>query len=140
MNKSFRDLIAFKLAIELASQVYDATSNFPIDERYGLRSQLRRSSASVYAQIAEGNGRFTYGEWRQFLSQARGSLFEVEGHLEFALKRQLIASIEVSNLRKTISRVAGAINGLVKWLQREQGKSRSARLRSIAHLARVPPR
>ena len=138
MNKSFRDLIAFKLAIELAAEVYDATANFPAEERYGLRSQLHRAAAGVYAQIAEGNGRLTYGEWRQFLSQARGSLFEVEGHLEFALRRKLMTPGQVSELRKTISRVAGAINGLVKWLQGKEGKS--GRLRSIARLTRTAPR
>jgi four helix bundle protein len=138
MNKSFRDLIAFKLALELAAEVYDATANFPADERYGLRSQLRRAAASVYAQIAEGNGRLTYGEWRQFLSQARGSLFEVEGHLEFALRRRLMTPSDVTNLRKTIARVAGAINGLVKWLQGRRGKSE--RLRSIARLPGLHPR
>jgi hypothetical protein len=66
MKKSFRDLIAFQLAIELAMPVYDLTADFPSDEKFGLSSQLRRASVGVYAQIAEGNGRFSYGEWRQF--------------------------------------------------------------------------
>ena len=54
---------------------------FPIDELYGLTSQLRRASVSVANNIAEGRGRMTEGEFRQFLGMAQGSTYEVQTQL-----------------------------------------------------------
>lgn len=65
-------------AIELVSEVYRRTDSFPVRERYGLTSQLRRAAVSVPANIAEGYGRATRGEYLNQRSVARGSLNEVE--------------------------------------------------------------
>ena len=78
MPSKFEDLVAFKRAMTLMKDTYAVTGDFPRSELYGLTSQMRRSAVSVLSQIAEGQGRLTYGEWRQFLGQARGSLFELE--------------------------------------------------------------
>jgi len=74
----YEGLVAFQRAMDLMVAVYQETDSFPRSERYGITSQIRRASLSVVSQIAEGQGRLTPGEWRQLLSQARGSLFEVE--------------------------------------------------------------
>ena len=79
--KSLHDLVAFQRALDLTEVVYRESSVFPSEELYGLTSQIRRAAVGVVSQIAEGHGRVTYGEWRQLLSQARGSLFEVEARL-----------------------------------------------------------
>jgi four helix bundle protein len=71
---TFEDLDVFKRALYLMTDVYRATKVFPGDERFGLTQQLRRAAVAVVSNLAEGQGRFTDGEWRQFLSQARGSL------------------------------------------------------------------
>jgi four helix bundle protein len=78
MSKKLTDLVAFTRSVDLVAVVYEITSTFPRDERYGLVAQMRRCSVGVAAQIAEGEGRLTSGERRQFLSQARGSLSELE--------------------------------------------------------------
>ena len=67
--------------------VYGLTKTFPQDELYGLTSQLRRASVSVASNIAEGRGRMTDGEFRQFLGIAQGSTYEVQTQLLVA--RQL---------------------------------------------------
>jgi len=73
----------------LATAIYRLTRAFPKDEIYGLRSQIRRSAVSVPSNIAEGQGRLSTGEFRQFLGVARGSNFELQTQLEIARTLQM---------------------------------------------------
>ena len=82
--RSFRELVVWRRSIELAAAIYRLTRGFPKDELYGLASQIRRSAVSVPSNIAEGQGRLTTGEFRQFLGFARGSNFELQTQLEIA--------------------------------------------------------
>ncbi len=79
--ESYRDLEVWKLGIEIAKQCYIHIQKFPKDELFGMTSQIRRASASVPANIAEGYGRDSKGEYIQFLRIAQGSLKELETHL-----------------------------------------------------------
>ncbi len=79
-----QDLVAWQKAIAFVKLVYKATADFPPEERYGLTSQMRGSAVSVPSNIAEGQGRSTPGEFRQFLGQARGSLYELETQIVIA--------------------------------------------------------
>jgi four helix bundle protein len=85
--RSFRDLIVWQRSVGLAVAVYELTREFPKEEIYGLTSQLRRAAVSIASNIAEGHGRNTAGEFRQFLGVARGSNFEVQTQL--VLSRRL---------------------------------------------------
>lgn len=87
MAQAFQDLTVWQRAIEMTVCVYGLTRTFPKDEMYGLSSQLRRASVSVASNIAEGRGRITDGEFRQFLGIAQGSTYEVQTQLLVA--RQL---------------------------------------------------
>ncbi len=78
MGHSYRDLIVWQKAIAMVTDIYRATQNFPRQETYGLTSQIRRSAVSVASNIAEGQGRLSRREFRQFLGVARGSLVEME--------------------------------------------------------------
>jgi len=82
--KSFRELLVWQRAIELATTIYELIAGFPKDERYELSSQIRRAAVSVPSNIAEGQGRLSTGEFRQFLGVARGSNFELQTQLEIA--------------------------------------------------------
>jgi four helix bundle protein len=84
MAQSFRELLVWQRSIQLTVAIYRLTRDFPREEIYGLTSQIRRSAVSVSSNIAEGQGRLTTGEFRQFLGVARGSNFEVRTHLEIA--------------------------------------------------------
>jgi four helix bundle protein len=81
MGESFKDLIVWQRAVELALAVYRFTSTFPAAERFGLTNQLRRAAVSVASNLAEGYGRSTKGEYHVFLGHARGSNFEIQTQL-----------------------------------------------------------
>ncbi|MGD0520390.1 MAG: four helix bundle protein [Terracidiphilus sp.] len=84
MAQSFRDLQVWQRSIQLAVAIYRLTKDFPREELYGLTSQIRRSAVSVPSNIAEGQGRLSIGEFRQFLGVARGSNFELQTQLVIA--------------------------------------------------------
>jgi hypothetical protein len=64
MSNTYRDLIAWQKAMNLAQDVYAITATFPVDERYGLISQMRRCAVSITSDIAEGHGRLTTRDWQ----------------------------------------------------------------------------
>jgi four helix bundle protein len=71
-------------AIELSVGIYKLTAEFPKEELYGLTSQLRRAAVSIASNIAEGYGRGSKGEFRQFIGVARGSVLELQTQLVIA--------------------------------------------------------
>lgn len=121
MKRSFHDLVAFKRALEVVVAVYDVTSSFPRRELYGLVAQSRKAAIGVISNIAEGCGRMTPGEFRQFLSQARGSLFEVEAQLIAAHELKFLDAESLSRTRRLIAGADRPLTGLMKWIRgREQ--------------------
>src|SRR4051794_16203443 len=76
--RSYRDLVVWQKAIELAVGCYSLTKSFPRSEIFGLSSQLQRAAVSVAINIAEGHGRNGPREFLHFLSNSRGSLRETE--------------------------------------------------------------
>jgi four helix bundle protein len=84
MAKSYRDLIVWQRAIQLTVSIYRLSATFPPEEKFGLTSQIRRAAVSVASNIAEGYGRGTRAEYRNFLAMARGSNFEVQTQLTIA--------------------------------------------------------
>jgi four helix bundle protein len=114
---TFEDLDVFKRALDLMADVYRVTKMFPFDERFGLTQQLRRASISVVSNLAEGQGRLTDGEWRQFLSQARGSLFEIQAQLIAARRLEFFDEAHYRQLRSAARRVAHPLNGLIEYVK-----------------------
>ena len=108
MAQAFQDLTVWQRAMEMSESIYDLTRTFPKEELYGLTSQLRRASISVASNIAEGRGRATTGEFKQFLCVAQGSTYEVHTQLllakrmkignEVALQRSEALCIETSKM------------------------------------------
>jgi four helix bundle protein len=129
--KSLHDLVAFQRALEMTEVVYKVSSTFPADERFGLTAQIRRAAVSVVAQIAEGQGRITPGEQRQFLSQARGSLFEVEAEALTASRLGFLPALEFDRVNREIKRSGKALIGFIRWVQeRERTHRETAQLRN----------
>lgn len=84
MSGSFRDLQVWQRAIQMSLAIYRLTLGFPKEELFGLTGQIRRAGVSVASNIAEGYGRNSTGEYKQFLGMARGSNSEVETQLVIA--------------------------------------------------------
>ena len=116
--ESYRDLLVWQAAIELAVACYAETKTFPASETYGLTSQMRRASTSIAANIAEGYGRDQVGSYVQFLRIAQGSLKELETHLIIATRvGHLRSSGEEALLRKS-EEIGKMLRSLIRGLQR----------------------
>ena len=118
MVKKFEDLKVFHAAIDLMVDVYRATEKYPKTETYGLVWQLRRASISVLSHIAEGQGRLTWGEWRQLLSEARGSLYEIEAQLIASEKLGYVTGDAYSHLRSRTKQIGPLLAGLIRYIRR----------------------
>ncbi|MET2828585.1 four helix bundle protein [Mesorhizobium shangrilense] len=105
---SYRELIVWQQAMDLAVSIYEATKSWPKDELYGLTGQVRRAATSVPANIAEGYSRESRATYQQFLRIAQGSLKELETHLLVA-QRVGIASAETVEALMTSSESVGKL-------------------------------
>ena len=84
--QSYRDLKVWQKGMDLAAACYLETKSLPVDERFGLVSQIRRAAVSVPANIAEGAARHSGKEFKYFLSNAQGSISELATELLIAQK------------------------------------------------------
>ena len=119
MTESYRELIAWQKSMQFATEVYRATEQFPRDEHFGLRQQIRRSSVSVPSNIAEGKGRQTTKDYVQFLYRPRGSALELETQLEIARNVGFLDAQTFEKLLAQSAEVGRVLNGLItKTLKR----------------------
>ena len=114
---SYRDLRVWQEAMALAEACYRLTRRFPRDEIYGMTSQIRRASASVPANIAEGNGRENRGEYIQFLRIAQGSLKELETHLLLSGRVELASQTAIVPELEKCEILGKMLRGLIRALQ-----------------------
>ena len=87
---NLKELKIWNKAIDLSVDVYKATANFPVDERFGLTSQSRRAAVSIPSNIAEGAGRNSSKEFNNFLGIANGSSYELQTQLVISNKLELL--------------------------------------------------
>jgi four helix bundle protein len=99
--------------MDFAEEIYMATRGFPKDELYGLTSQLRRAVISIPSNIAEGQGRLTPGEFKQFLGHARGSLLESETQILMAGRLHYLQEEQSGRLLKLSAELGRILNGLI---------------------------
>ena len=119
MVQSYRDLVAWNKAMELVTEIYRVTKEFPKEELFGLMSQLRRAAVSIPSNIAEGKGRLSKGEFRQFLGNARGSLAEVETQILIAQNLNYLDEPETSKLLAMVEEVGKVLNGLLSAVKNQ---------------------
>jgi four helix bundle protein len=119
MVQSYRDLVAWNKAMELVTEIYRVTKKFPKEELFGLMSQLRRAAVSIPSNIAEGKGRLSKGEFRQFLGNARGSLAEVETQILIAQNLSYLDEPETNILLAMVEEVGKVLNGLLSAVKNQ---------------------
>ena len=110
--KNYTGLFAWQKGIDLVEAVYQFSTTFPKEEVYGLTAQIRRASVSVPSNIAEGQGRWTTGEFVQFLGVAHGSLREIETQTHIAVRLKFVQQSEAEPVFRLASEVGRLINGL----------------------------
>jgi four helix bundle protein len=114
MSGTYKDLKVWQTAMDMVVSVYRSTKSFPKEETYGLTIQIRRAAVSVASNIAEGKGRSSDKELLQFLSHARGSLFEVETQIAIAQHLGYMSESESETLTSQAAEVGRLLNGLMK--------------------------
>ncbi len=119
---NYKDLEVWQKSMELVVQYYQITKGFPVNEVYGLASQLQRAAVSVPANISEGHARQHTKEFLQSLSIAYGSLAELETHIEIAKRLGYIATDTAVELIDKTSTIGRMLNGLRRSLEKQKSK------------------
>lgn len=116
--KDYRDLQVWHRAHKLNLAVYRDTGGFPKDEWYGLRSQIRRCSGSVPANIAERHGD---GDFYRFLDIASGSASELDDHLMVARDLRYMEEQAYRTLSRELTEIRRMLTGLLRKVGKDRG-------------------
>jgi four helix bundle protein len=122
--KDFRDLKVWERAHLLTLSVYKRTAIFPSDERFGLTSQMRRCSASIGANIAEGCGKRGNGEFQRFLQIASGSASELDYHFLLARDLGFLRDDEYKILAQDLTQMRRMLTSLLQKVSTERQESK----------------
>ena len=112
--KDHKDLDVWKQSMLLVEAIYLLTKEFPVDEKYGLSSQMKRAVVSIPSNIAEGAGRKGSKEFIQFVYVAMGSLSELETQLILSHRLQFVNSVEL--YLNQIEKIKQMLFGLIRFL------------------------
>ena len=115
---SYRDLRVWQDAMTLATDCYRLTRDFPKEETFGLSSQIRRSAASIAANIAEGHGREQTRTFIQYLRIAQGSLKELETHLLLSERVELVSAKKVAPVLSQCETLGKMLRSYIRSLQK----------------------
>jgi four helix bundle protein len=123
--RRFEDLIAWQKARELTRKVYKVTGNGSFARDFGLRDQVRRSSVSIMANVAEGFERARQSEFHQFLSIAKSSCAELRSHLYVAYDADYVDAKMFNDLMSLAQEVSFVLGGLRSAVQRRRANQGS---------------
>lgn len=110
------DLELYKVAKEFRKEVIKVANEFPKEEKFLLKSQIKNSVRSVTANIAEGYGRYYFKETIQYCRQSRGSLMETYDHLSSALDENYITQECFDLLKRMYEKLLKLLNGYIAYL------------------------
>jgi four helix bundle protein len=114
-------LEVWKDAIDLVESIYRLTATFPVDERYGLSSQLRRAAVAIPSNLAEGAARSSQREFSRYLDVARSSVVEIETQIVIA--RRLAMAPDDANLDSSLDRVFARLSALIRRIAEKVAKT-----------------
>ena len=122
--KDFRDLKVWERAHQLTLRVYKVSAHFPREELFGLISQMRRCSASIGANIAEGCGKQGNNEFQRFLQIASGSASELEYHLLLARDLHFLTETNYRELNNELSTLRRMLTSLLQKIETERAMAK----------------
>ena len=108
----FQKLEVWQMAKKMVVEVYEMTSKFPPQERFGLTSQINRAAVSVASNIAEGSGRTSYKDQAHFTQTAYGSLMELACQTEIAKELGFVSSAKTQEMLDSIVPIADKLSAL----------------------------
>ncbi len=114
---SYRDLLVWQRAMDIAAATYELTRQYPKDELFGLTSQSRRAAGSIAANIAEGYGRTSRSTYAHFLRVSQGSLKELETHLLLAERVGVAPPNSTTELLSSTDELGRMLRGLISRVQ-----------------------
>jgi four helix bundle protein len=114
----FEKLDVWQKAVDFADRIYVVTRGFPVEERFGLTSQMRRASVSISSNIAEGTGRSSNKDFAHFVEIGYGSLMEVVSQTPIAFRQSFLSNADRSDLYASAEEVARMLSGLKASLLR----------------------
>jgi four helix bundle protein len=115
--KKFEEILAWQKARKLAKRVYEVTTDNKFSKDFGLRDQIRRSSVSVMANIAEGQGRNSDKEFENFLNIAHGSVAETQSHLYVAVDLMYLSETNFKEIYDLLDEIGRITMSLMKHLR-----------------------
>lgn len=110
---TFKDLLVWKKGMELAKLIYECTAGFPIEERFGLVSQLRRCAVSIPSNIAEGYGRYSDKDLVHFLYIASGSCNELETQMILSYDLSFVDLEQFRKVESLINEISKILASLI---------------------------
>ena len=116
-EKPHKKLILWKRSIDLVSLIYRTVNNFPREEEFGLKSQMRRAAVSVPSNIAEGLTRATKGDKLRFLNITRGSLSELDAQVEISATLGYLSKQQKSVVDENLTAVEQLLSGLIRSIR-----------------------
>ena len=116
-SSNYKELKVWQKAMDLTVEVYKLVKLLPKEETYALSDQMRRAVVSIPSNIAEGQGRNSDKEFIQFLSIARGSLWELETQIEICLRIGYIDQSLATNIYNLIAEISKMLNALSNTLK-----------------------
>lgn len=119
---NYKQLDAWKAAMDLITEIYMLTKEYPKDELYALTSQTKRAAVSVAANIAEGLGRQHKKDTIHFLHIARGSLYEVDTLLLVAKNTELINDEKYESIQPVWQKSIQLLNGFINYYEKAELK------------------
>jgi len=111
--EGYKDLLVWQKSMVLVEMIYKLTNTLPTEEQWGLKSQMRRAAVSVPSNIAEGYGRQTTGNYKQFLAIGRGSLFEIETQVLLCVRLKYLNEKEAEQILNNITEISKMLYSLL---------------------------
>jgi four helix bundle protein len=116
---NFKELKVWQISRHLVKSIYELSTSFPAEEKYGITSQVRRCSVSIPTNIAEGCGRNTDKDFAHFLNISLGSAYELESLLYLCVDLKLLSENQLNDILPTISEIQKMTFGLIKTLRQK---------------------
>lgn len=120
LDLSHKKLDVWKKSIELVSEIYKLTLEFPKEEQFNLTSQVRRAAVLIPSNISEGIARSSHLETIRFLDIARSSLVELDTQIEIAINLQYLNKSDINNLKEKVNHTFAMLSKLIQKIENDE--------------------